>query len=99
MNTKVLLFCVCALLTTGCTTVHFDNGSYSEPSTTKAEWHHNLALALYEASAPVNLKDTCGTQQWTSVKTELTFPNVIAGGVVNFVAPIWYPKTVEVSCK
>jgi hypothetical protein len=62
------------------------------------EWHHNFALSLYEASEPVNLNSECRDMTWTSVKTERTFINGLAQ-VVNVFAPIWYPKTVEVSCK
>lgn len=86
------------LLLSGCTTIHFDNGNEPGGTENAGKWHHNFALALYEASPPVNLEQECAGEQWTSVKTELTFVNGLASGVVNYLAPIWYPKTVQVSC-
>lgn len=98
MKNKLLLAMI-VVVTSACTTIHFDNGDVSGSSTTKEKWHHNVALGLYELSDPINLKNECGAGQWTSVKTELTFINGLASGVVNAFLPIWYPKTVEVSCK
>lgn len=86
------------LVLSGCTTIHFDNGDEPVGTGSAGKWHHNFALALYEASAPVNLEQECAGKQWSSVKTEVTFINGLASGVVNSLAPIWYPKTVQVSC-
>ena len=95
---KIILSAV--ILLSGCTTIHFDRNSTLDLNATKTEaWHHNALLALVEVSDPVNLKEQCGDQTWTSVKTELTFINGLASGIINtLTAPIWYPKTVEVSC-
>jgi hypothetical protein len=98
MRKSGLLPVILLVLVSGCTTIHFDNGDTSNPSTVKTQWHHNVVLALYEVSDPVNLKEECGSEQWTSVKTELSFINGLASSAVNFFIPIWYPKTVEVSC-
>ena len=46
----------------------------------------------------IKVEEECGDKEWSSVKTELTFINGLVSGIVNFVAPVWYPKTVEVSC-
>ena len=89
---------ILVLLLSGCTTIHFDNGDEPGGTENAGKWHHNFALDLYEASAPVNLKQECAGKQWTSVKTEVTFINGLAGGVVNTLAPIWYPKTTQVTC-
>lgn len=97
-NILVIIVFLVGLLS-GCTTIHFDKGENSQPTVTTQQWHHNFALALYEGSSPVNLSQACGTGSWVSVKTELTFSNVLAGAVADFYLPIWYPKTVEVSCK
>ena len=67
-------------------------------SVTYQQWHHNFFFALYEGSKPVNLVEICQQQDWQSVKTEVSFLNGLATTVVNYVAPIWYPKTVDVSC-
>ena len=95
---KRILLIACLLLT-GCTTIHFDRSANLDLNATKTEtWHHNALLALVEVSDPVNLTEQCGEQEWSSVKTELTFVNGFVSGIVNFAAPVWYPKTVEVSC-
>lgn len=96
LNYVLLLFFI--IFTSGCTTLHFDNGQQQEASVTKEEWHHNVVLALFEVSDPVNLKEECGDKQWTSVQTELTFANGFVSTLVNIFLPVWYPKTVEVSC-
>ncbi|MEX1670016.1 hypothetical protein AB4876_13930 [Zhongshania guokunii] len=86
------------LASAGCTTIHFDNGTPNEAKIVTEQWHHNAILALVEVSDPVNLSEECGSSTWSSVETELSFLNAFASGFVNFVLPVWYPKTVEVSC-
>ena len=94
---KILL--ITAILLSGCTTIHFDRNANLDLNASKTEkWHHNAILALVEVSDPIDLEQECGDQEWSSVKTELTFINGLVSGIVNFVAPVWYPKTVEVSC-
>ncbi|KZZ44173.1 hypothetical protein A3759_30190 [Thalassolituus sp. HI0120] len=98
---KKVILAAALLLMAGCSTIHFDRNP--EPQATPfqtEEWHHNAILALVEVSDPVNLEDKCeGNKEWTSVKTELTFVNGLVSGLVNIFFPLWYPKTVEVSCK
>lgn len=96
---NILLSALCITFFTGCSTIHFDKGEQVSPNQTTQLWHHNYALSLYEGSSVVNLQKECGNAPWVSVKTELTFINGLAGGAVNMLGPIWYPKTVEVSCK
>ncbi len=97
---KYLLMALC-LLAAGCTTIHFDNGDTTgvAAKTVTEQWHHNVALALVEVSDPVDLKKECGAGEWSSVKTELSFVAGLAGAVVDLIAPLWYPKNVEVTCK
>lgn len=90
----------CALLPlSACTTIHFDNGDTGGGVANSPEWHHNFALALYEASSPVILSEACEGGRWSSVKTETSFLNGLAGGAVNSLGPIWYPKSTQVTCE
>lgn len=90
--------CIAAL--TGCTNIHFDNGEYDDLANNhkSEQWHHNFAAALYEGSDAVDLSEICPDSQWQSVHTYKSFTNGLAELVVNDLGPIWYPKTVEVSC-
>ena len=96
---NILLIILCVTFFSGCSTIHFDKGEQVNSSKTKQLWHHNFAFALYEGSSPVNLQKECGNVPWASVKTELTFINGLASIAGNTLGPIWYPKTVEISCK
>lgn len=96
-----------SLLTTGllsgCSTINFEkkqkNDVEAADAVTYSNWHHNIVFSLIEVSSPVNLNNKCGKKSWSSVKTELSFINGVAGGLVNYlIGPIWYPKTVEVTC-
>lgn len=99
MKIKTALLAVVALTLSACTTIHFDRTASSAGSKlTHQQWHHNFALALYEGSQPVNLVEICPNGSWESVKTELSFINALASLPINFIGPIWYPKTVDVSC-
>ncbi|KKO50401.1 hypothetical protein VT06_01915 [Arsukibacterium sp. MJ3] len=95
---KICIFFI-ALLSSGCSTIHFKNGTDVAVNSETEKWHHNVALALFEVSEPVNLQQECADRDWSTVTTELTFLNGLASGAVNLVAPIWYPKTVSVSCQ
>lgn len=93
------LLAIAAIALSGCTTIHFDNGANPTMGQTTEKWHHNAVLALIEVSDPVNLESECAGQEWSSVQTELTFINGLVSGLVNVIAPVWYPKTVTVNCK
>ncbi|GAA3939865.1 Bor/Iss family lipoprotein [Litoribacillus peritrichatus] len=95
---KLLTTLVSLIILSACTTIHFDNGEPIETLAKTEQWHHNVALDLVEVSDAVNLERRCLNQEWTSVKTELSFLNGLARLAVNWIAPIWYPKTVEISC-
>jgi hypothetical protein len=82
----------------GCTTIYFDKGKDVRSASVTEQWHHNFVLDLVEGSAPVSLKQSCGDKPWVSVKTEESFLSGLASSMA-FILPIWYPKTVEVSCK
>ena len=98
MQTKTVLLAACLSVATGCTSIHFDNGTEQSNQAAKEQWHHNFALALYEGSEPVNLKANCDGGQWQSVETQLSFVNGLASSAANVIAPIWYPKTVKTKC-
>ncbi|KPM81253.1 Bor family protein [Pseudoalteromonas sp. ACER1] len=84
----------------GCTNIYFDNGSAAQANKAPAteQWHHNFAAALYEGSEPVDLSEECPDSEWQTVHTYKSFTNGLAEAAVNQVGPIWYPKTVEISC-
>lgn len=83
-----------------CTTIHFDNGEVDTSKQPKVEkWHHIVALDLVEVSDPVDPEAICEGEQWSSVQTEKTFLNGLASSAVNVFIPLWYPKTVEVTCR
>ena len=98
---RILLSILAVVLTSGCTTIHFDNGSVDNLKTTieTEDWHHNVALDLYELSKPVVVSDKCKNKEWVTVTTEETFINGLAASVVNNAGPIWYPKTIRVTCQ
>lgn len=98
MKLVKLALAVTALSLSACTTIHFENGKQAVSKKTSEKWHHNFALALYEQSAPVDLNKECDGKTWTKVTTKQTALNGLAGGVANNLGPIWYPKTVEISC-
>ncbi|MBE0377452.1 MULTISPECIES: Bor/Iss family lipoprotein [Pseudoalteromonas] len=95
-----LLAIVFIVVLAGCTNIHFDNGEYDDLAENhkSEQWHHNFAAALYEGSSAVDLSEICTDSQWQSVHSYKSFTNGLAELVVNEVGPIWYPKTVEVSC-
>jgi hypothetical protein len=102
MKMRAVLISTLLFMVSGCTTIHLDNGEIVSADRVAEKWHHNAVLGgVVEVSDPVNLKSECGNGEWTSVKTELTFINGFASGLVNAFIPIftWHPKTVEVSCK
>jgi hypothetical protein len=97
MNKHVIM---ALIFLSGCSTIHFDQVNTPDANMAYVEkWHHNVGLALYEASDPVNLEKVCSSKGWQSVKTETTFINYIAEMAVNTVGPIWYPQTVSIACK
>ncbi len=87
------------LILSGCTTIYFENGTDISGETLAPEWHHGFAFDLYEASAPVNLEEECDGDDWASVKTEVSFINGLAASAINWLGPIWYPKTTQVTCR
>lgn len=98
MIRTLFLFFLSAAMLSGCTTIYFDNGDNTRSLRPETNWHHNYVFNLIEGSEPVKLNYKCRNRDWVSVKTELTFINALAGGLVNLLGPIWYPKTVEVYC-
>lgn len=83
-----------------CHVTTFKNTNANTSNTkTHSKWHHIVVLDLIEASDPVNLKKECATGKWISVETQKSFWNIISGFIVNFIAPIWYPQTVTITCE
>jgi hypothetical protein len=100
MKLRTILVLTLALMTTACTTIHFDNGKIAANSNgiKTQKWHHIVAMDLYELSKPINLKKECGEKEWVTVKSEKSAINGLAQGVTNALAPLWYPKTAEITC-
>ena len=100
MKANLTLCALAALLMQGCTQIYFDNGAVPDVQNTQKSrsWHHNWAIDLYESTDPVNLESRCRDGQWQTVKTEKSFLNGLASSAANQILPIWYPKTVTVSC-
>lgn len=82
----------------GCSTIEFQNSSASSTNEQYSYWHHNVALSLYELSAPVNL-DNC-SNDWKSVVVEKDLITALAGSVDNFVVfvDVWDPWSVDLKC-
>ncbi|MFY0665486.1 MAG: hypothetical protein JXQ97_12750 [Natronospirillum sp.] len=83
---------------TGCSTIEFQNSSATPTNEEFNYWHHNVALSLYELSAPVNL-DNC-SNNWSSVTVEKDLVKGLAGSVDNFVILVdaWDPWSVDLKC-
>jgi len=114
MNLRIALILFHSFMSTGCSTIYFDNGPVTTGVEQEPEWHHNFAWMVYEGSDPVSLNRRCNGRGWKSVKTEYSFENAVIGGAANLTASLlvfqnalavgpdpiwWYPKTVEVTCK
>lgn len=97
---KKLLLATLTLALSACSTMHFDNGSQVQTRADSSSWHHTAIFALVEVTEPVELDKRCRGDDWSSVKTEQSFLNGLAGGAVNAitVVPVWTPLTVEVTC-
>jgi len=99
MNITKLICAMAIIFSSGCSTMYFENGNQVNANSTYEQWHHNYALSLVEGSDSIQPKNVC-QKKWASVKTELTFLNGLAGGVINGIVPmVWYPKTVEIACE
>jgi len=101
MQNKIIFLVTTLLILSGCTRIHFDNGEQvsNEHQVQKKQWHHNAAFSLYEGSEPINLNKICNGDNWSSVETQVSFVNGLAGSAINQLGPIWYPKTVITECK
>ena len=99
---KKSLIGLAAMITvlSGCSTMHFDNGSQVTTGSTIDSWHHNAFFALAEISDPVVLSERCRNDDWSTVRNEQTFLNGLAGGAVGAITriPLWTPQTVAVTC-
>lgn len=101
MSIKLFFPSFLLIVLTACTNIHFDNTSVANidnQTRQSSQWHHNFVFGLYEGSDAVDLSTHCLDGQWQSVHTYESFSNGMVELVVNQVAPIWYPKTVEVQC-
>ena len=94
------LLAALAIACGGCSTIHFDSGRASASHIKHSEWHHTVAFTLLEASDPVDLYDRCAGKEWSTVTTERTFLNGLAGCVDSLIlgVDVWEPLTVEYVC-
>lgn len=85
-----------ALISSGCSTMYFQNVSGEPTRTELTEWHHDGILRLVEFSSPVDLQSRCEGKKWKTVKVEKDFVQ----GLVTSVAYGWYdPWGVSISCR
>lgn len=91
----------CAVLTAGCSTIHFQNGQGTAKPYKNSEWHHTVAFGLMELSDAVDLDERCRGTEWDTVTTERTFINGLAGMVDELIVGVdlWEPWTVEYTCR
>lgn len=96
---SLLLFFICLFLIECHVTTFKNTNANTSNGKAHSKWHHLIILDLMEVSDPVNLKKECGTGQWSSVEVKRSFLNTLAEIIVNWVLPIWYPKTVTITCE
>ncbi|PWU12882.1 MAG: hypothetical protein C5B49_15525 [Bdellovibrio sp.] len=91
---SLIFFCL-LLLTAGCSTVNFIEGSQAKMTYEQESWHHIGVLRLIEFSTPVNLQAAC-SNGWSAVRTRTgplqVLVGLIAGGIYN-------PEEVSISCR
>ena len=81
-----------AALFSGCSTIMFTNDA--QPAMAEySQWHHNVALSLYELSEPVETEKYC--DEWARITTERSIVNALAGSVSY---NLWDPWTVSINC-
>jgi hypothetical protein len=95
MKTSITILVGTAFILSGCSVMHFKNGSVETTGRTVESWHHNLALSLYEASPPLNMEALCADRQWSMVTTKVTFSSGVAGMVGN---SLWSPQIAHYTC-
>ena len=102
MKKLSLLTLAAGLLLSGCSVMHFKNGSVEKSGAAMEKWHHNVAYSLYELSGPLDAKTLCSqTGTWSMITTKETLITGLAGSAVNTVAygvNIWDPQMVEYTC-
>ncbi len=75
------LYAVGILLSSGCSTMYFQNVDGESTRTDLSEWHHDGILRLVEFSSPVDLSSRCEGKKWRTVKVEKDFVQGLAGSV------------------
>lgn len=101
MNLRILSIAIASLSLVGCSVMHFQNGPVQAEGRTIEQWHHNVALSLYEVSPPLNMKALCADKPWSMITTQETFATGLAGAAVNSVAlgvSVWDPQMVDYTC-
>jgi len=107
---KMKHICLIAVLSaglfSGCSVMHFKNGSADNSGRVNENWHHNMLFSLLEASKPLNMKTLC-PGGWVSVTTKETFVTGLVGGIDNALTSVllppggidvWDPQAVEWVC-
>ena len=103
---NILSIIAAAALLTGCSVMHFQNGTVEAEGRPVEKWHHNVAYSLMEVSKPVDLKELCADKKWSMITTKETFVTGLAGSADNALTgilvpggiDIWDPQMVEYTC-
>jgi len=109
MKKLSLVALTAGLLLSGCSVMHFKNGSVEKSGASMEKWHHNVAYSLYELGGPLNAASLCPeTKNWSMITTKETFITGLAGGADDAVTAgllrgagginIWDPQMVEYTC-
>jgi hypothetical protein len=110
MKTSFLAsFATAGLILSGCSVMHFQNGSVEPSGKTIESWHHNVAFSLLEVSKPLDMKTLCAENggKWSMITTKETFVTGLAGSIDDIVTgallkrtslDLWDPQMVEYAC-
>lgn len=94
-------------LFSGCSIMHFKNGSAESGGAVQETWHHSGIYSLIEISPLIEPKKLCPDKGWSVITTKDTFLTVLVGSadniVIGAVVPmvpidIWDPQALEWYC-
>lgn len=84
------------LFLSGCSVMHFKNGSAESSGKIHEAWHHNVAYSLLEVSPPIDLKTQCEGRGWTQVTTQETLITGLAGAVDEAITGLFVPGGINI---